>query len=321
MPRSRTPTGQLPLFTSAAALTSALDLSAAHALASRVPPHVRFGTSSWTFPGWAGIVYPGEPTERELVDRGLAAYATYPLFRTVGIDRSYYAPLRAEELATYAAQLPDGFRCVQKVWRGITSREDPFTGRRQPFLDATMFEDLVLGPNADAFAAHVGPLVLEFAPMRGRDRPTPDRFAAMLDGFFAAVPKRFPYAVELRNPELLSPPYLDVLRAHGVAHVLNLWERMPDIGEQLAIDGVFTAPFVVARLLIAPGRRYSDAKAQFAPFNRLVAIDEKMRADVAALVRACEAQRKDVWIVVNNKVEGSAPLTVGALVERVANPG
>jgi hypothetical protein len=27
-------------------------------LARQVPEHVRFGTSSWTFPGWAGLVYP-----------------------------------------------------------------------------------------------------------------------------------------------------------------------------------------------------------------------------------------------------------------------
>lgn len=27
-------------------------------LGSRVPRNVRFGTSSWSFPGWAGIVYP-----------------------------------------------------------------------------------------------------------------------------------------------------------------------------------------------------------------------------------------------------------------------
>ena len=31
--------------------------ASASALAARLPPEVYFGTSSWSFPGWQGIVY------------------------------------------------------------------------------------------------------------------------------------------------------------------------------------------------------------------------------------------------------------------------
>ena len=121
---------QLELFAAPAPRVSELDFSAERALAERLPPHVSFGTSSWTFPGWAGIVYPRGTSERELVDRGLELYAKHPLFRTVGIDRSYYAPLDRATLARYASELPPGFRAVMKVWSAVTSAVDAKT--REP---------------------------------------------------------------------------------------------------------------------------------------------------------------------------------------------
>jgi hypothetical protein len=67
-----------------------LAFDAERELSTRVPEHVRFGTSSWTFRGWGGLVYPVGTTDDELVDHGLER--TLPLLRTVGIDRSHYGP-------------------------------------------------------------------------------------------------------------------------------------------------------------------------------------------------------------------------------------
>ena len=36
--------------------------AAAAALAARLPREVRFGTSSWSFPGWKGLVWPRRTT-------------------------------------------------------------------------------------------------------------------------------------------------------------------------------------------------------------------------------------------------------------------
>src|SRR5262245_5955808 len=43
------------------------------------------------------------------------AYAKHPLLRAVGIDRTYYAPISADQFAAYAAQVPDGFRFLVKA--------------------------------------------------------------------------------------------------------------------------------------------------------------------------------------------------------------
>jgi len=288
------------------------------ALAERVPEEVRFGTSSWTFPGWAGLVYPDGTSEKDLLERGLELYARCPLFRTVGIDRSYYRPLDRETLRKYAAELPSGFRAVLKVWADITSAVD--SKSREPnarFLDVELFDREVLRPLAAEFSDHLGPLVFELSPLRGSELVSAHGLPERLNAFFAKLPREFSYAVELRTPELLTRPYLDVLARHGVAHVLNFWERMPDIGSQLDVPGVLEAPFAVTRLLIPPGQRYASRRQVLEPFNRLTDPQQKMRADVVRLVGECAKLGKPVFVISNNKAEGSSPLTIAALAERL----
>ena len=77
--------------------------------------------------------------------------------------------------------------------------------------------------------------------------------------------------------------------------------------------GVLTAPFVVSRLMLPPGERYDERRAAMAPFDRVVDPQLAMRADVVALVRRAAEDGREVYVNVNNKAEGSAPLTVRAL--------
>lgn len=287
-------------------------------LSARVPDHVFLGTSSWTFPGWAGIVYEGQPTERELKQSGLGEYARHPLFRTVGIDRSYYRPLDPATLRDYASQLPDGFRCVIKVYRQITTIGDAENGADNPaFLSPQAFEAEVVAPLRSAFRPHVAALVLTFPPMTGL-RLSPADFARRLDRFLGAAPRDFPIAVELRSPNLLTPEYLAVLRSSCASHAFNFWEDMPEIGAQLDFAGVSTGSLCVARLLIPPGRRYEDRKRALLPFDKLVDPQPRMRADIVTLSRACQAAGKALFVIVNNKAEGSSPLTIRALCEELA---
>src|SRR4051794_30636414 len=60
------------------------------ALAARLPAGIRFGTSSWNYPGWGGLVYHREYEGRGASAKMLREYAEFPLFRTVGIDSSFY---------------------------------------------------------------------------------------------------------------------------------------------------------------------------------------------------------------------------------------
>lgn len=308
---------QIGLFLDAPAPPPLPHLEADRRLAARLVPRILVGPSTWTFPGWAGIVYPPGTAREELVDHGLAQASRYPLFRTVGIDRSHYAPLTEDELRNYAEQLPPEFPCVIKAWNALTTPTLEGGAPNPSFLDPQVCEQRVLLPLARAFADHVGAVVFQFPPLSPRDLPHPDAFAERLDAFLGALPTAFPYAVEIRNRDLLRPGYLEVLARHRTAHVVNLWERMPELSRQLAIPGILTAPHVVCRLSIPPGNRYDEQKRKFAPFDKIVAPNEAARAGIVELARLCKKVQRTLFITVNNKVEGSSPLTIRALIERM----
>jgi uncharacterized protein YecE (DUF72 family) len=290
-------------------------------IASRLPPNVFFGTSSWSFPGWAGIVYPRRASEAQLAREGLRDYARHPLLRTVGIDRGFYAPIPERDLARYAEQLPAGFRCCAKAPAAVTSAELPGGSNANPdFLDPRRFLEEVIAPFRAAFAEHTGPFILQFPPSSPSRRLRPDAFAAKLELFLAALPRDFRYAVELRDPSLLTESYRRVLESTGAAHVYNYVTRMPMPEEQTGVVPLDAAgfTFTVVRLLLPPGTRYDDRREEFVPFDRIVAPDPEMRRQVASIARTSLSLGREVFVLVNNKAEGCSPLTVRALAEMLS---
>lgn len=281
-------------------------------LARDIPPNVRFGTSTWTYDGWFGDVYHRRYRGPQPARR-LEEYARYPLFRTVGIDSAFYDPPSEEELQSYARALPPGFPCVSKVWDRITAKH-VLAGMRNPdFLNADLFKDSVLGPYGRAFRDHAGSFVFEFQSMRGKDLPDPLQWADQLDDFLGALPRDFRYAVELRNPELLTDLHGEVLKRHGVAHVFNSWTEMPSIGEQLDLRWTWPADFTVARALLKPGRRYADAVKQFQPYDRVQEPVPSLRQDLVRLVSEAHRRRVEAYVLANNRAEGNAPGTIRAV--------
>src|SRR2546425_1938715 len=291
-------------------------------LGRRVPPTVKFGTSTWTYDGWAGDVYHRSYRGAQPARR-LEEYARYPLFQTVGIDSAFYDPPSEATLAAYARSLPAGFPCVSKVWDRITARRfnqdrrwGNLSGLRNPdFLKVQLFKDAVLTPYARAFRDHAGCFVFEFQAMRGKDLPDVADWADELDTFLGQLPGEFRYAVELRNPELLHDLHGLVLQRHGVAHVFNSWTDMPPIGAQLELPWTFTTGFTIARALLKPGRKYEDAVRLFQPYDQIREPQPDLRRDLLRLMAEAVRRRIEALIVVNNRAEGNAPGTIRALAE------
>jgi len=290
-----------------------------------IPAGVHFGTSSWNYPGWQGLVYRRTYPKTGASGKMLAEYAEWPLFSTVGIDSSFYNPLSPKTLTEYAAALPPGFRCVSKVWDRITvhthskMRDKAHAGQANPdFLNPELFVEAVLNPCLDHFSDHLGPFVFEFQAITKKQKVGPQDFADLLDRFFAALPREAPYAVEVRNEEYLTPAYFAVLREHGVGHCFNSWTRMPSIGEQLDLPGAIGAPFVVARALLRPGRYYAAAVDAFQPYDAIRDRNPALRSDLVRLVETAVKARIPAYILVNNRAEGSAPLTITAVARMLA---
>src|SRR6476659_8688134 len=137
-------------------------------LRDRVPPRVRFGPSTWNYPGWRGLVYHEDYGTRGAAARMLKEYAAFPLFGTVGVDSSFYGPPTEPVLRSYAENLPPGFPCISKVWSQITihtftKAQDPDrAGKRNPdFLNPELFVEEIYHPYRRYFASNTGPFVFE----------------------------------------------------------------------------------------------------------------------------------------------------------------
>jgi len=294
-------------------------------LAERIPASVRLGTSSWAFPGWEGLVWDRRATEGELARSGLAAYAQHPLFRTVGIDRTFYAPLSAEQFARYAADAPSDFRFLCKALDAVTSATLPGRGavggsRREPsphFLDATYATDTVVGPFLAGLGDRAGPLVFQFVPLPREMAREPQAFVERLHRFLTALPRGPLYAVELRNRNLMIDAYRQALSDAGVAHCINVHPTMPTPAEQCAAAPPETMPAVVIRWMLNSTHDYTSARERYHPFDKLVDEDLHSRTAIAAACVEAAARRQPVYVIANNKAEGSAPLTVRRLAEEI----
>lgn len=299
--------------------------------APALPPDIRLGTSSWFFPGWRGLVYDGVHPQAMLSRKGLAAYAQIPLLRTVSLDRTFYAPISAVDYARYASQVAEHFSFVVKapalVCDAVTRDEDGRGKVPNPhFLDATVATREFVLPCLEGLKAKAGPLVFQVSPLPRSLVDASSLLVERLEAFFTALPREFGggeplYALELRNPELLTPRLMRMLARAGVRYCVGLHDRMPEVERQeaalRALDGEEPGPLVV-RWNLHRGFLYQAAKQRYEPFDRLVDEDGETRRVLARMAaRAFKAGRK-VWITANNKAEGSAPLTVLELAREIA---
>lgn len=295
------------------------------ALAERLPKNLHFGTSSWAYPGWSGLVYDLPHSQQRLAREGLAAYARHPLMRAVGIDRSYYAPPRTDEYAAYAAAVPAEFRFLVKAHEACTTAVWPRHQRygkvrgqpNERFLDPVYASEFVVAPAVEGLGETLGPLLFQFAPQDfgalGGPRWLVDRLRYFLDG----LPRGPLYAIELRNRELMTGAYAAALAEFGACHCINVYPSMPPARTQRSRVNQGQAPALVCRWMLHPSMNYERAEARYDPFDHLVDEDPGNRDELA---RVCVEADLDlpVYVIVNNKAEGSSPRTIARLAQRIA---
>jgi len=287
------------------------------------------GTSSWKYEGWFGQVYTreryfvrGRYSQRKFLDECLAEYAeTFPI---VGGDFSFYqfpSPAYWKKLFTSAPPtLLYGLKVPEEITVKIYPGHERYGVRagqtNENFLNAELFKTAFL-KLLEPYQTQVGVLIFEFGTFPKKAYPSVEPFVEDLDRFLKALPTGWRYAVEIRNPEFLEPPYFACLRSHGVAHVFNAWTRMPELTIQLSIPDAFTAPYTVCRALLKRGRTYEEAVRLFEPYDRIQEVVPKAREGLRELIQRTLTQRTTAYIFVNTRLEGNAPGTIEAVLESV----
>lgn len=302
------------------------------ALAAQLPTQLWLGTLSWSYPGWAGLVWAGTHTEAALAKDGLTAYSQHPLLRAVGIDRSFYRPLTASQYARYAAQVPDRFRFVVKAPGAVSDaliRAEGGRGQQTNplFLNPVMAVQEFVQPALEGLGAKAGALVFQLSPLPGEWLARPSQLLDRLADMLRALPRLAPVApdavvaVEVRDPQLLTPALAHVLKSAGATYCLGLHAKMPPVAGQLDMLRALWPGPMVCRWNLNPlhgAYGYEDAHHAYSPYHRLVDVDVATRDALARVARATTRAGHHAYITISNKAEGSAPLSVQALAEAVA---
>lgn len=304
---------------------------ALRALAARLPANLSFGTSSWAYPGWNGLVYDGEYGDSLLSRQGLAAYSRHPLLRAAGIDRGFYGPIPVADYLSYAAQVPDGFRFVVKAPASVCDawlRGPDGAGRlaNAAFLDAEIALRDFIAPATAGLGGKCGPLLFQLSPMGSL--ADSGVFLERLDAFLGALPPLDPaitphacYAVELRDPALLTPRYIKLLRRHGARFCLSARDRLPAVPRQAAAQALMdeTGPGpLLLRWMLHAGRPYAYAEKLYTPFDRIVDDDPGTRHAIADVVAHTLRAGQPAIVIVSNNAEGCAPTSIVRLAEAIA---
>ena len=301
------------------------------ALAAGLAPQLRLGTSSWTYPGWNGLVWDGDYPDAALSRQGLAAYAQHPLLRCVGIDRGFYRPLTASQYAHYAAQVPADFRFVVKAPSQVTDalvRSKSGQGRQAnpDFLDPDLAWRTFVQPALEGLGAKVGALVFQLSPLPLAQLQRWPELLQRLHALLRAQPALAPtapdgvLAVEVRDPQCLTPEFAAVLRATGATYCLGLHAKMPPLQDQLPLLRALWPGPLVCRWNLNPlhgAYGYEMAETEYSPYDKLVDPDLDTRALLARTLAGVTGAGQNAFVTVSNQAEGCSPLSVRALAQQV----
>jgi uncharacterized protein YecE (DUF72 family) len=303
------------------------------AVAAGLPRALHLGTSSWSFPGWKGIVWASDHSDSALARTGLPVYARHPMLRTVSLDRAFYRPLAAAEYAAYAAQVPDDFRFIVKapqlVCDALVRGPDGRAKQDNPaFLDPVLARTAFVQPALEGLGRKIGALVFQLSPLPAWRLARMEGLLEQLEAMLAGLPALEPVApgavvaVEVRDPEFLGPAFAALLKRVRATYCLGLHPRLPPIGEQLPmLRALWPGPLVCRWSLNRKhgSDGYGVAKEGYRPFDKTVDPDPATRDALARIVAGTVSSGWSVYVAINNKAEGSAPLSVIALARAVAS--
>ncbi len=288
--------------------------------------NVWLGTSSWKYPGWKGLIYEDTyKSDRDFEARCLAEYArTYPC---VGVDHTYYDWPKPTTFDRYIDATPDHFLFVLKVTDAVTVPKYPRIARygkragqeNAEFLSAALFREKFLAP-LKPYPGRIGAVVFEFSRFKTDVVPTGRAFLEILLQFFREIPEReeIPFAVEFRNENWVQPEFYAALASVGVSPTFNSWTKMPPIDTQLAAAESAPSPIHVVRALLTNGQAYEEAVEAYAPYNRVQNPSEQLRESIRRVIARAVAARRRAIILVNNRAEGCAPVTIDEVLPALA---
>jgi uncharacterized protein YecE (DUF72 family) len=190
---------------------------------------IYIGTSGWSYKHWRGTFYPEEIKVKD----HFSYYIQH--FNTVEINNTFYGIPAEETFINWEEKVPDDFLYIIKANRAITHLKklhDP-SQTVLPFLDRIK----LLGKK-------LGPILFQLPPFMKANAP-------LLEAFLQALPKKYRYVFEFRNPDWYQEEIFSLLKKYNCAFCIY------ELAGHLSPLEI-TADFVYLRLH-GPGNKYQGS--------------------------------------------------------------
>lgn len=278
------------------------------------------GTCSWKFPSWRGLIYPETGGENYLEE-----YSRH--FKTVEIDQWFWSLFEEDKVKLpdpgtvieYNESVPDDFEFSIKVPNSITlthhySKDRSLPLKENPhFLSNEIFEAFLrkIAP----FGKKTGPLIFQFEYLNKKKMGSQAEFQEKFSEFIKNCPENYKYSAEIRNPNYLNEDYFEFLSRNRLHHVFMHGYYMPSIFKVYREFFQQIEGYTVIRLMGSDRQRMERRTRN--RWDRIVMNRNEELDQLKIMIEEMNNNGIKIYLNINNHYEGSAPLTIRKIQERL----
>jgi uncharacterized protein YecE (DUF72 family) len=283
---------------------------------------IRFGTCSWKYDSWRGIIYSYDKQINYLQE-----YSKH--YNTVEIDQWFWSLFGVDKvllpssltIQEYLNSVPSDFKFTVKIPNSVTlthfyrkSKSEPLT-ENPHFLSAELFNNFLF--KIKPLKMNLGPLLFQFEYLNKQKMETQLIFLNKLRVFFEKLDRNYTYAIETRNPQYLNRTYFKFLNELQLHHVILQGYYMPDITSIYRNFFRHIKDKTVIRLH-GPKRRNIEKRSK-GKWNQIIDPKDEELSNIALMIKDLLDRKIDIYINMNNHYEGSAPLSIKRLEKLLKN--
>jgi uncharacterized protein YecE (DUF72 family) len=281
---------------------------------------LHLGTCSWKYNSWRGLVYSEVPYPDYL-----AEYSRK--YDCVEIDQwfwSLFGPGKVvlpqpKTISEYASVVPEGFRFAVKMPNSLTLTHFRPKSKTDPLVPNPNFLSMdLLRAFLDRLAPlkpHLGPMMFQFEYLNRDKMPSQSAFQDKLGRFVDQLPRDYCWCVESRNPNYLNGRYFTFLQEQRLSHVFEQGYYMPPVINIFNLHADLLTETSVIRLHGPNREKIEESTGK--EWNRIAEPRDADLDSLADVVKGLRKRKHNVWVFVNNHFEGSAPLTIERLRQRI----
>lgn len=278
---------------------------------------IRFGTCSWKYESWKGIIYPETENFNFLTE-----YSNH--FNTVEIDQwfwSLFSPARVllpqkKTVIEYNSSIPKDFLFTIKVPNSLTLTHFYRKNKSEELISNPYFLSLDLFKkfldSINPLRGNIGCLIFQFEYLNKGKIVSQNIFEDLIYNFISKISDSgFPIGIEIRNPNYLNKNYFKFLTDLKIIPVMLEGYYMPSVVETCSKYLTEYSGSIVFRLH-GPDRTGIEIISN-EKWNQIYIDRTQELEKLSKLFEDLSNRKIDLFINVNNHFEGSAPITIQKL--------